>query len=91
MCGSIATSAPWIAGTWRRRHGAFAARCFGAILRYAKPLHRDPGEEAALRQRIEQQLVPAEVERIVNDEQRTELAPLSADLQAFLNAPSVLE
>ncbi|MBK8033936.1 MAG: protein kinase [Chloroflexi bacterium] len=74
-----------------RRQPELAARCFGAILRYAKPLHRDPGEEAALRQRIEQQLVPAEVERIVNDEQRTELAPLSADLQAFLNAPSVLE
>ncbi len=68
-----------------------AARWFGAFLLYAKPIHRDAGEEAAMRQRIEGQLAPAEVERLIDVGRHSDFDQVIAELSAFLNEPSVLK
>jgi len=40
---------------------------------------------------MELQLAPAEVDRLIAAGEHSELAQVVAELQAFLNAPSVLE
>ncbi len=61
------------------------ARWLGVIQQYAKPLHRDPGEEGALRQRIELALPPDRVDVLVEVGKQMTIDQVVAELTAFLN------